>query len=965
MVHYFNANGIRSKLETIKLNFSTFVSPQIIIITETKLISEVPDGELGFRGYTIFRQDRNNINSKKAEGGGVLIAVKSTLNTIRIDIPENRVEQVFVRISYLTRKLIIGAVYIPPDSKYEVYQWHSETLARITDFFTSYEMLVFGDYNLRKITWSNDKPSKVTFLNGCNKTESELASFAQSQLSLFNFSQYFPVHPNKGYTLDLFFSNLENVNIDSCECTDSLIVTDRHHQYLEANIKFFGSYQNNNNFFRTKNKNFNTDFNSNRNYFLANFDQINIDLLETDWDSLSIFTDVNLMVNKFYSLIYKNISDNVPLKTNFKHAFPSWFSDDLKKHTLLKIKHQSRWKIAGNIDDKTLFKFHRAMCGKLSRSCYAQHLKKVQLDCKSNPKNFYKFVNETKKHNPIPVNISYKNNTSENHFEASNILSEYFASVYSNHQYSHDQIFNNTPPNTPPFIISEDDILTEISLLKNGNSQGPDSIPSCFIKNCKYSLLTPLSIIYNNSLKTHNYPQIWKTTFITPIYKEKGNINQASNYRPIAIISQFAKIFDSIFSKKLYDLVQNLITPSQHGFVKSLSVTTNLTIFSNFIFNNIEKGLQVDTIFLDFSKAFDKICHELLIKKLHLLSIDESWTSWIYSYLINRQFIVRVLDHHSLPQRMLSGVPQGSNMGPLLFLLFINDLPIQVHDSLILILADDCKLSYALKKPSDSVNLQNDLNRVSSWSVENHLPLNIDKCQVIHFYKSINPFLIDYYMSGLRLTVTESARDLGVTFCRDLSFSKHIDTVVSRAMRRMGWLKRLTRSFSDVEVIKILFNVYIKPSLTFASPIWSPTKKSDIKKLESVNHVFLRYIAWKRREPMLFTNHNYREISSREDVPTIKSQHNYYDAIYAHKISKEFIKSDVITSYFTDRESSHFTRDRDKLHIFHNRTNYNFNSVIPRIRRIYNDLPPNIQDLASISEFKNLVKAAFLQYYND
>ena len=294
----------------------SIAKPQIIVITETKLLNDIPNSELGLHGFTIFRQDRNNNNSRKSEGGGVLIAISSTINSIQISIPENRVEQIYVRINYLYRKIIVGAVYISSDSKAETYLWHDETLAHLNDIYTSHEMMIFGDYNLRKVTWSKDRPSKVCSLINCSNNESELANFVQNQLSLFNFSQNFPNHPNKGYTLDLFFSNLKDVNIDSCESTDYLIITDRHHLYLEANLKFFGVSENNS-FSQKQYTDSINDYNYNRNFFQANFNQINLDILETDWDNLLYNSDVNFMIKNFYSIIYKSISDNVPEKINF------------------------------------------------------------------------------------------------------------------------------------------------------------------------------------------------------------------------------------------------------------------------------------------------------------------------------------------------------------------------------------------------------------------------------------------------------------------------------------------------------------------------------------------------------------------------------------------------------------------------------------------------------------------------
>ena len=177
---------------------------------------------------------------------------------------------------------------------------------------------------------------------------------------------------------------------------------------------------------------------------------------------------------------------------------------------------------------------------------------------------------------------------------------------------------------------------------------------------------------------------------------------------------------------------------------------------------------------------------------------------------------------------MSSGIPQGSNLGPLLFLLFINDLPNYIQNASLLILADDWKLSYTINNLSDCFILQTDLNNFAYCSHINHLPLQTGKCVVLHFHRKNEPLLNYYYLTGTKLKDVQSIKDLGVTFTSNLTFSNHIELISSKAMRKLGWIKRLTRSFSDTEALKILFNTYIKPILTFSSPIWSPYTGSDI-----------------------------------------------------------------------------------------------------------------------------------------
>ena len=946
------------------------VKPHVFIFTETNLTEGIENSELGLQNYNIYRKDRSSETSHKSDGGGVLIAVHHSITSRLIPIQETRIEQVFVRISFGNRKVILGSVYIPPYASANEYLWHANTLTYLNDKYHNVKMAIFGDFNLRKVQWLNNSPMEIKSLNNISQNEENLATFFNNHISIFNFKQFFPIHPLKGYSLDLLLSNLNDVHIESKECPDKLLIPDSHHLYIESLITFNNfnidhACTNHLNHLHLNNIN-STNINTtlyNSNFSLANFDNINHSLSNIDWDIELGNSDLDFMIDKFYALIHSCISSNVPIKSNFVHRFPPWFSNELKSQTLHKINQHLTWKITGVYSYYISFKHARAICIKLSRSCYSHHIKKVQSNCKKDPKNFYKFINESKAPQMIPPNLKYLNRTSENYPQATEILADYFSSVYTN--------FNHLyTPNIPtcnsinlPFLITSDDILQEISQLKSTCSPGPDGLPSTLIKKCSHNLVTPLLKLFNHSLETHTYPNIWKQSFVTPIYKNKGDRESVENYRPISIISSFAKVFDSIFTKKFYLYINPLISPFQHGFVKSLSVTTNLTIFSNFVAENLENGTQVDTIYLDFQKAFDKVCHMLLIEKLLVMNVDTSLVLWILSYISSRTFAVRIKDYFSDFKSMSSGVPQGSNLGPILFLLFINDLPSYINNASILILADDCKLYFPINKPSDSFLLQSDLNNFALWSSENHLPLQLNKCEVVRYQRKRIPYPSEYYISGFRLNDLQTIRDLGIIFCSDLDFSKHIDSVTNKAMRKLGWMKRLTRSFTDIDVIKIIFNTYVKPSLTFSSSIWSPYEAVDTKRLESVNHMFLRYLAWKRGSPMSYRDHNYSPISTSENIHTIISTHKYFDSVLAFKISKKLISSEQINSSFNPTPRNLYTRSKRAFHTLFKKYNYAYFSTLPRLRRQWNSLPQNIRDLNDLQEFKNCSRRIYLSHY--
>ncbi|GBN58499.1 putative RNA-directed DNA polymerase from transposon BS [Araneus ventricosus] len=246
------------------------------------------------------------------------------------------------------------------------------------------------------------------------------------------------------------------------------------------------------------------------------------------------------------------------------------------------------------------------------------------------------------------------------------------------------------------------DVVLAIKQLKSSLNVGVDNIPSSFIKGRAELFIYPLLVLFNLSLKTKVFPEVWKQTRIIPVFK-KGDAQNCENYRPIAILSPFSEIFESIIHKKLYNQVKNLIFTSQHGFIPKRSTTNNLFYFTDKIISSFESGSQLDVIYIDFSKAFDSIDFGILLKKLHGIGFHINLIDWLLSYLCKRSLYVYFNNAVSHEFTSTSGVPEGSNFGPLLFILFINDLNCVFKYSECLLFADDLKLFGSIRSDLDSV----------------------------------------------------------------------------------------------------------------------------------------------------------------------------------------------------------------------------------------------------------------------
>ena len=289
------------------------------------------------------------------------------------------------------------------------------------------------------------------------------------------------------------------------------------------------------------------------------------------------------------------------------------------------------------------------------------------------------------------------------------------------------------------------------------------------------------------------FPKYWKTSYIQPIFK-KGNKHDVTNYRPISQIGSVAKIFDSIVASKLSEFLLSHIIQEQHGFVKDRSTITNLLLYSDYISKALEQSHQVNSIYLDFSKAFNTVHHHKFLRKLWEIGIHSNVFLWLKSYLLERSQLVRLRGYVSDEVNVTSGVPQGSHLGPLLFIIFINDITRTVKNCKVLIYADDVKLYRIVSSPLNSSAIQRDLVAIQHWATTNDLRLNILKCQIISFTKSAHPFAFGYELYGEPLQRVSSISDLGIICDQRLSFREHLDDV-SKASRTLGFSMRNTREF--------------------------------------------------------------------------------------------------------------------------------------------------------------------------
>ena len=348
-------------------------------------------------------------------------------------------------------------------------------------------------------------------------------------------------------------------------------------------------------------------------------------------------------------------------------------------------------------------------------------------------------------------------------------------------------------------------------------------------------------MLFNVSMASGMLTTDWKKSIITPIFK-KGDKSSVNNYRPIALTSIVCKLMESIIKDKLLSYLSNndLIYSKQYGFLPMKSTNAQLLRYFNDISSHMLNGCQVDSIYLDFSKAFDSIVHNKLLFKLEKYGVTGNLLVWLSFFLADRLQSVKVSDNYSDWSPVLSGVPQGSVLGPVLFTIYINDLSTSCPDlEWLYLFADDAICFRVVRSLSDCDIFQKSLDSVAAWSNLWQLALAADKCQIISFGYHKSSIVYNYSVNSIPLLRVNNVLDLGVRFSQDLSFSLHIKAICNKARRKASIILNCFKSKNKVTLFKA-FTVFVRPILEYCSNLWCPFRKSEIDLLESVQRRFTK-----------------------------------------------------------------------------------------------------------------------------
>ena len=538
----------------------------------------------------------------------------------------------------------------------------------------------------------------------------------------------------------------------------------------------------------------------------------------------------------------------------------------------------------------------------------------------------------------------------DNSEEMCGLLNDFFTSVYTKEDISGvlpevEKIFKGDPSKSLQDVeITPEVVLKYFGKMRQNKAPGVDGFGTrLFNKELANCIHIPLSIIFRKSLDDGLVPSDWKMANITAIYKT-GSRCDACNYRPISLTVQGCKVMEAIIRDRINEHLQkhDLIRSSQHGFVKNRSCLTNLLEFVESVRDYVDRGTPVDAIYLDLRKAFDKVPHHRLKLKLNAHGVDGKIAGWISDWLDNRQQRVVLNGVCSNWSNVLSGVPQGSVLGPMLFIIYVNDFDSKVVNKL-LKFADDAKLFGPVSNTTEVERLRKDLLTLCEWTEDWMMMFNTEKSKVVHFGAN-NP-RVAYSIENKVLDGSEEERDLGVIVQSNLKVSSQCAKVVKTANKILGLIKR-TFVTRDVNTIRSLYKSLVRPHLEYCVQAWRPWLKKDIELIEGVQHRATKIITG-------FNNLSYEQRLAAIGLTTLETRRLRGDLIEVFKIIKGCDKVDY--QKFFQLSTSQLRGHTYKLYKIRVLTNIGKFAFSNRVVDYWNKLPEDVVSCSNVNSFKGKI----------
>lgn len=931
-VSHLNIHFLYPKLDEIKILLNLQENIDIFCLSETFLTDEFSNFELNIPNYDFIRKDRGS------HGGGLIIYTKSDISCIhREDLEVDGIEMLWLEVRNNKQKpILLCYVYRPPSAtiewtetvEYSVEKANSETK----------EILFLGDVNFNLLCQTSSVKSWI------KKTENlNLTQLVQTPTRVTDTSETLIDHVYSNTP-----ENIVSVTVPQYSISDHypVCVTRKvSKSFSRGPVHKFICYRDTKSF--------------NESDFIH-------ELENQPWSIMNIFEDASDALDYFTNLFTSVLDKHAPKKKRRvkRQKQPNWMNPEIssamKTRDYQKNKDTTQYKVLRN---QVKSKIHNSKTDYYAKTINNNH---------SNPKQLWQNLHDitnksTKQH------ASYINDQNGKLIldpeEMANNFNNFFTSIHEQLTQNNgrpapdlsklETFVNNKLPSDTSFKIphvTSSFILNQLQNLKVSKATGIDELSARYLKLSAAVISAPLAKVLNLSIDTGSYPDDLKRAKVTPIFK-KGEKTDINNYRPISVLPIITGIFERHVSNCLVNFLEehNLIYEQQSGFRKQHSCQTALTKIVDNWLTAINNNEIVGTLFLDLTKAFDLVNHQILLQKLALYKFSPSTLSWFASYLSNRTQQVNISGKLSSTKEILAGVPQGSVLGPLLFILFVNDLPQYIKYCLLELFADDATLHISdTSIPSLCQYLNADFLNFLQWCEDNDMKANIPKTKAMfisskHAAGKISAEAPVLQVGQEQIQISEHEKLLGVHLDNTLSWTSHVEAIVKKCNTLLFLLNRI-KQYLSIPIRKLFFNAYILPHLDYCCTIWGNANSELMNTVTKFQKRAARSILDKPIDTPsaeLFAQLNWMTFPERVDyqkaVLMYKTMHGLTPP-YLHSLFQ--FTSEIHTRSLRSTSEDLLYIPKPKLEIYRNTIAYSGS-------KLWNAIPENIRQCTSLHQFKH------------